>query len=228
MNEYLKRIKERQEDLLHNAFKNQKQELERQRNMLSTKMKQNKKRGVQFMRESRNHHNTTLNLSKEFTAKNTNAVHLAKQMHLAKNDSEAKNLASSGEKKTLMEEVEKRKALVMKNRQNVLGDLNFFAGEGNKSGILTNLNELHRIKQDEQGLLEFYKAKGMRPSLFLKKGENNSSSSQPSIDFRKRVGASVLNQSTESLGVENALKINTQHSISACEVPTVSMTLETD
>ena len=48
----------------------------------------------------------------------------------------------------MMDEVEKRKDIMIKSKQTVLGDLNFFGGEGDKHGILANLNELSRIKQD--------------------------------------------------------------------------------
>ena len=54
--------------------------------------------------------------------------------------------------------------LALKKKYNVLGDVNFFANphQENKLGIIKNLNELNLKKQEDQGLLEFYKAKGMR------------------------------------------------------------------
>lgn len=51
----------------------------------------------------------------------------------------------------------------------MLGDLNFFANphQENKQDILKSLNELNLKKQEDQGLLEFYKAKGMRQSILI-------------------------------------------------------------
>ena len=48
-----------------------------------------------------------------------------------------------------MDEVEKRKDVVIKSKHSLIGDLNFFGGESDKHGILANLNELSRMKQDE-------------------------------------------------------------------------------
>ena len=71
------------------------------------------------------------------------------------------------------EEIEKQKNRALKNKSSMLGDLNFFIADRGKSGIVKDLRELSRIKQDEQGLLAFFKAKGMRPSLSLKREETS-------------------------------------------------------
>ena len=76
----------------------------------------------------------------------------------------------------MLEEVEKQKNKALKNKSSILGDLNFFIADRGKSGIVKDLRELSRIKQDEQGLLAFYKAKGMRPSLNMKREETSISS----------------------------------------------------
>lgn len=63
------------------------------------------------------------------------------------------------------DEFEKIKKIALKSKVNMIGSVDFCGSKGNTSDILSNLNELQKMKNDDQGLLEFYKTKGMRTSL---------------------------------------------------------------
>ena len=63
-------------------------------------------------------------------------------------------------------EFEKIKKIAQKSKVNMIGSVDFCGSKGNTSDILSNLNELQKMKNDDQGLLEFYKTKGMRTSLY--------------------------------------------------------------
>lgn len=79
------------------------------------------------------------------------------------------------------------KELAQKRNYSALGDLSFF-GSAASTGILRSLNELGRVKQDQQGLLEFYKAKGMhakRPTLREGGSQAASKSSQAFVSVHK-------------------------------------------
>ena len=67
--------------------------------------------------------------------------------------------------RTPVDDYEKIKKIAQKSKVNMIGSVDFCGSKGDTSGILSNLNELQKQKQDDQGLLEFYKTKGMRPSL---------------------------------------------------------------
>ena len=64
------------------------------------------------------------------------------------------------------DEFEKIKKIALKSKVNMIGSVDFCGSKGNTSDILSNLNELQKMKNDDQGLLEFYKTKGMRTSLY--------------------------------------------------------------
>ena len=119
LDEYLKKTKERQLALMRQKEKSDHVELERQRERMRSQLQMDKQRGVEFMRTSRGQLNSALNFSNDAIRKKTSAVQLAKQMQEASARGHAQpslNNKNTTAEVSMMEEVEKRKGLVLNTR----------------------------------------------------------------------------------------------------------------
>lgn len=108
-------------------------------------LEEEKRRGLEFLRTSRNVYENTRRLDGGVLNRKSDAIQKAKALHMLASDAdlvESKRfkIAGSSPNKNLNKD-EELKEMALKRKYNVMGDLNFFAGGRGSTGILKNLND---------------------------------------------------------------------------------------
>lgn len=103
-----------------------------------------------------------------------------------------------------MDDYEKVKKVALKSKANLIGAVDFRSTHGDTSAVLSNLNELHKKKIEDMGLLEFYKSKGMRTSIYSK-NKNRSIISSAASNTQNTDGALLEMDKQEMIPIRESI-----------------------